>query len=66
MQQGTTNNIDMLGRKLSLVIDCPVKWPGYDKNMFVCNCGITFPVFRLQGSDDWSWAKEEHVRPRNA
>lgn len=65
MQQGTFNSIDILGKKLSLIIGCPVTWPGYDKNIFVCRCGISFHVYRLQGSDDWSWAKEEHGRPRN-
>ncbi|KKN76479.1 hypothetical protein LCGC14_0369880 [marine sediment metagenome] len=52
--------IDYLGSRLSVEIDCPVKWPGFDKNMFVCKCDKVFPIYRLRGSDDWNWVKEEH------
>ena len=62
MQQGINGDIDTLGRKLSLVLKCGVRWPGHDKNIFVCNCGIPFPVYRLRASGDWSWAAKEHEK----
>lgn len=54
--------LDELGAKLSLVLSCPVRWPGYDKNMFVCRHGYAAAIFRLQTGDDWSIFIEEHDR----
>ena len=60
MQEGNFTEINGLGERLSLVIDCPVKYPGYDKNMFMCEHGIGFPLFRLKASTNWSWVVEKH------
>jgi len=49
-----------LGSELSLVIGCNVIRPNSGKNVFICEHGVPFPMFRLRGSDDWEWAKEEH------
>lgn len=62
MQEGSFAEVDELGKRLSLVIGCPVTWPGYDKNVFICKHGMAFPIYRLKGSDDWSWVKEEHSK----
>lgn len=60
MQEGNHAEIDALGRKLSLEIDCAVRWPERTKDVFVCGCGIAFIVLRLKGSSDWSWVKKLH------
>ena len=61
MQNGELfDAINGMGERLSLELGCPVTWPGYDKNVFRCKHGWVIPVFRLRGSDDWSWVKPEH------
>lgn len=65
MQQGTIDDINKLGSRLSLEIHCGVRYPGFDKNIFVCNCGVVFPIYVLKGSDDWSWAREKHRKEGN-
>lgn len=62
MQEGSFPDVDRLGKRLSLEIGCPVAWSGHDKNVFVCHHGLAFPLYRLQASDDWSWAKDEHSK----
>lgn len=60
MQQGSFNEIDKLGSKLSLVIGCAVVYAIYEKNMFTCKHGIPFPIYRLKADSNWDWVKEEH------
>jgi len=60
MQEGSFAGVARLGRKLSMVIGCPVRWLGRDRNIFVCAHNISFSISRLVNSNDWSWAKEEH------
>ena len=60
MQEGNFSEIDKLGCRLNVEIDCPVRFPGNGKNTFTCKHGCVFPVFRLKGGDDWSWTKKEH------
>jgi len=53
--------LDEVGSRLSVVLDCSVRWPGYEKNMFVCRCGFPIAVFRLNGGAvDWEGLAEEH------
>ena len=54
------SEINSLGSRLSLEVHCAIRFPAHDKNMFVCEHGKTFPLFRLQGSQDWSWTRKEH------
>jgi hypothetical protein len=52
--------VNSIGSRLSVDIDCPVKWPGFGKNVFVCHKhGAIFPLYRLRGND-WSWVKKYH------
>lgn len=60
MQQGNFNDVDSLGKKLSLVLGCPVRWTGHERNVFVCSHDIAFPLHRLKGLDDWTQVKAEH------
>ena len=46
---GQFQNIDELGKKLSLAIDCPVHYPAFGKNMFECKCGVIFAVYIVRG-----------------
>ena len=59
---GNFADLSALGKRLSLEIDCPVAWPGFSKNVFRCKHDKVFPIYRLKGSDDWSWTVEEHRR----
>ena len=55
--------LDEVGSRLSIALNCPVRWPGYDKNMFVCICGFSIAVFRLNGEAvDWEGLAEDHRR----
>ncbi len=40
-----------LGAWLSELLECPVIYPAYDKNVFECKCKISFPVYILKGGD---------------
>lgn len=62
-QQGNLQEIDILGSRLSREIDCPVHYPAYNKNMFECQCGVTFPVFLVK-SGDWDKVREIHKNGR--
>jgi len=64
MQEGSFAGVDRLGKKLSMVIGCPVRWLGRDRNIFVCAHNISFSINKLTSSGDWSWAKEMHDRAR--
>ena len=53
--------IDELGSKLSLVIDWPVHFPAFGKNLFECKCGVVFPVYFLKGHSE-AEIKEFHEK----
>ena len=44
-----TQSIDKLGSKLSVMLECAVHYPAYDKRIFECKCGVLFPLFMLEG-----------------
>lgn len=60
MQQGISNNVDFIAKKLSLLLGCTIGLDSRGRNVFVCKHGIPFSISRLQDSDDWTWAKEKH------
>jgi len=68
LQEGShVAEVEKIGAKLSKVIDCPVRYPAYDKNIFACHCGITFPVFVVKAaydSDNWSDVLKIHKEGR--
>ena len=47
-----TRQIDEMGSKLSVLLKCAVHYPAYDKRIFECKCGVTFPLFILEGQTD--------------
>jgi len=61
MQQGSFEEVNTLGSRLSLEIDCPVAWPRRDKNALTCKHGVIFSISRLRESKDWSWARRMHM-----
>jgi len=60
MQQGNINSVDAIGSRLSLLLHCGVKLPGFNQPNFICNCEISFSIDELRSSYDWDWAKEKH------
>lgn len=63
VQGGNLEEIDKLGRQLSIEIDCPVHFPAYDKNLFECKCMIVFRFDQVKyavTSGNWSIVKEIH------
>lgn len=58
-EPGNFNEVNKLGKRLSIEIRCPVTFPAYDKNAFRCKCGVFFPVFMLRGGD-WTAVKRKH------
>lgn len=46
---GQFQELDELGKKLNLAIQCPVHFPAFGKNMFECMCGVTFPLYVVKG-----------------
>lgn len=59
MQPGFSEELDMLGSRLSLEIDCPVHYPAFNKHLFECKCGVIFPYYLLAGGK-WEEIKERH------
>ncbi len=55
---------DELGALLSLRINCAaVHYPAYNKPLYECCCGITFPLSLVQYCrkiNDWSYVQEKH------
>ncbi len=37
-----------MGVELSKILHCPVRWPAFDHDSFMCNCGISFPTFAVK------------------
>lgn len=52
--------IEEMGSTLSMVIDCPVHYPAYEKRMFECVHNIRFPVWQIEGYG-WAWVKQHHM-----
>ncbi len=55
--------VDELGSILSIVLDCPVHFPAWGKNLFECKCGVIFPLYVVKGGD-WKAMKEKHIEER--
>ncbi len=54
---------DELGAILNLKINCAVHYPAYNKPLYECLCGITFPLSIVQHCrkiNDWSYVQEKH------
>ncbi|KKK94643.1 hypothetical protein LCGC14_2680810 [marine sediment metagenome] len=62
-QPGLTEEIDYLGAKLSIEIDCAVRFPAYNKNLFECKCGVIFPLYVVK-SKNWKAIKQKHQTER--
>jgi len=62
-QPGFSQEIDSLGARLSVEIDCPVHYPAYNKNLFECRCGVIFPLYLVKGQD-WGLIKQRHIEGR--
>jgi len=60
MQQGTLGEIDHLGRRLNMLLDCPIRFPGFGGNYLLCGHDMRISIPKLQESNDWNWVKEEH------
>lgn len=39
------------GVQLSIALDCPVHYPAFGKRLFECACGVTFPLYVLDGGN---------------
>jgi hypothetical protein len=64
-QPDMQGEIDTLGSELSVKTGCSIRYCAdlWNKPMFQCNCGATWPLFALQGaheSRDWSHIIERH------
>jgi hypothetical protein len=54
---------DSMGAELSVILDCPVHYPAFDKGLYECECGIVFPQHAVKyawQSKDWSAITELH------
>lgn len=57
---GNHNDVIMAaGAKLSKEIGCPVIWPAFDHDTFMCKCGISFPVYAVE-AEMWEAIKQKH------
>ena len=63
-QPGLNEEIDRLGAKLSIELDCAVHYPAYNKNLYECHCGVIFPFYVVK-SQDWELIKKKHEDERN-
>lgn len=58
--------INEIGVRLSKELGCPIFYPAFEKKLFACiRHHVTFPYFRLMGSDDWSWIHAKHEAEMN-
>ena len=67
--QGGENlqRLDLMGSELSVRLDCPVHYPAFNKRLFECKCGKTFPVFMVDAAmqtEDWSQVEHIHENGR--
>jgi len=58
-QQGNEQEekLEMLGQKLNLAINCPIHYPAFGKRLFECKCGVTFPLYIVEGRSEEELAK---------
>lgn len=64
-QQGDFEVVDLLGKDLSAILHCPVRYCGaiYEKPIFECGCSKVFPKFAVQAdqnSGDWKFIMDSH------
>jgi hypothetical protein len=64
-QDSDAERLDKLGRNLSIILACPVRYceSHYMKPLFECGCGKSFPRFSVQAAQenkDWSQIIERH------
>jgi hypothetical protein len=60
---GGSQEIDLLGSKLSVALHCAVHYPAFNKRLFECTHGIVFPMFMVKGateSGNWEMVLEQH------
>lgn len=55
--------VDELGRQLSIEIGCAIHYPAYGKRLYECRCGVVFPVY-LVASRDWDKLRTKHREER--
>ncbi len=65
MQEGTLGEVDKLGMRLSVEVNCVIRLSGYGKDIFICNHGVEFPIAKLKENSNWAWAKLEHDKATN-
>ncbi|KKN75157.1 hypothetical protein LCGC14_0383160 [marine sediment metagenome] len=63
LQTPEQRDVDELGSKLSVVLNCPVHFPAWGKNMFECLCGVIFPLYIVKGGD-WEKIKQKHLEEK--
>ena len=44
--------IEEQGSRLSKILNCPVHWPAWGKDIYECKCGVLFPAFVVKGNSD--------------
>ena len=64
-QQGEWDKVDSLGKDLSAILFCPVRFCAYhyDKPVWECKHLVVFPKFAVQAaqdSGDWSQVMQHH------
>ena len=62
MQEGRLRETDSLGARLNKLLDCPVRFPGFGGDYFICGHDVSFLIPRLLKDDRWDWVKERHER----
>jgi len=60
MQEGSFSDVDVIARRLSLEINCSIRFPERGRTVLVCKHGVAFSMSRLRSSPGWSWSKEHH------
>jgi hypothetical protein len=64
-QNGDWELVDSLGKDLSAILHCQVRYcsAAYDKPVYECGCSKIFPKFAVQAaqtSGDWSAIMQRH------
>ena len=58
MQHQRQTEIEALGRKLNIFLQCPITYGG--EPQFWCKHKIKIPILKLLENSNWEWVKEEH------
>lgn len=56
--------VDELGRKLSLILHCSIHYPAWNKPYYECHCGCLFPLWAVRSClemNDWTVMITEHL-----